>query len=430
MTDPITRAQLVLLARTLHVAPERLAHLEHLGAENLHELQQRTAALIFDQHAETFKRISRLVPLIPLRVSMPLVQRLVPPAMTGRAAGAIGVEHPKKAAETVSLLGMSYAADCAPYMDPRTVGPLADVAPAEPIIDVVNEVLRRGDYVTAGPFLAYATSRLVEAVEKGVHDDAGLIYSAAYAFSSESVDAILGQLLSGPYQRIPRVMQVVLAGPATLQQAALSVLARCSAEVMAGLGDILCSVGSSEAIGNLIITAIHVGSVTELLTFFGHVSSVSLVRVAMNPIFEDDMALAALIGAIAGRPEAAPWHGLLALVGYTEPAMQRRVAALLARMPDQAVAGLPSVAAAADLWPMLLPVLAAGDADVQARIGSVWATLPDERRAGLEIRFRESGLEPRLAVLAAQVPSVSMEEVFFRRRRMVRRRNISDGWDG
>ncbi|ONM48809.1 hypothetical protein [Nocardia donostiensis] len=429
MSDLVTRAQIILLARTLHVAPERIAHLERLGAECLHELQQRMAAVIFAQHAETFRRISKLVPIIPLSVSMPLVQRLVPPAMTGRAAGAIGAEHPKKAAETIALLGVSYAADCAPYMDPRTVGPLADAAPAEPIMEVLAEVLRRRDYVTAGPFLGYATPRLIEAVERGVHDDEGLIFAAAYAYSSASINAILRQFVAGSQQRIPQVLQTVLAGSTALQQAALSVLARCEPDLMAELADILFSVGSSEAVGHLIATAIHVGAAAELLTFIGHAGSASLARVAVNPIFGNDAVLAALLGAIAGRPEVGAWRGLLALAERTGAATQQRIAGLLAGLPDSALAALPSVAAEADLWPMLLPVIAAGGPEVHTRIGAVWANLPQERIAGLEMRIHESGLDTRLAALTRQVPSVSVEEVFFRRRRMGRRRNVPESWE-
>lgn len=151
MTDLVTRAQLVLLARTLHVPVERLEHLERLGAQRLDELHQRISGTLFDQHTPVFERISALVPIIPLGVSLPIVQRMVPPTMTGRAAGAVGVQHPRKAIDALLRLSIEYAADCAPYVDPRTVGQLADQAPTGPVIEIVNELLRRHDYITAAP---------------------------------------------------------------------------------------------------------------------------------------------------------------------------------------------------------------------------------------------------------------------------------------
>jgi hypothetical protein len=428
MSDLVIRAQIMLLARTLHVPAERLAHLERLGAEHLHELQQRMAGIIFEQHAETFHRISKLVPIIPLGISMPLVQKIVPPMMTGRAAGAIGVLYPKKAAETVSLLGFSYAADCAPYMDPRTFGQIADIAPPEPIVNVLNEVLRRRDYITAGPFLAYATTTFIDAIEQGAHDDEGLIFSIAYAFSAESVSAILRRLLIGQWQRIPRIVHTVLVGSSSLQLAALSAFARCDEDVVTAIGDIMFKIGTTESISNLIVTAIHVGAIPELLTYAGNLSPTALERMAANPVVRNEAALAGMISALDGRAEPGIWCGLFRVLERVEADTQRRAARMLSEMSDSVVAALPSIATEAHLWPMLLAVLAAADVDVHTRIGAVWATLPPERRAGMELRIHELQLDSRLSALTHEIPTISMEEVFFRRQ-MGRRRRPVDTWD-
>lgn len=420
MSDPVTRAQIILLARTLHVPPERLAHLERLGAEQLHELQQRMAGVIFARHAEAFSRISKLVPVIPLGISIPLVQRMVPPMMAGRAAGAVGVDHPKKAAEAVALLDTSYAADCAPYLDPTTVGQLADVAPPEPIVRILNELLRRRDYVTAGPFLAYATPRLIAAAEQGVLDDAGLIYSAAYAFSATNVSDILRALLSGGHQRIPRMVHIALTGPSDLLHAALSAFARCDADIIPAIGDIIFTVGSTESISNLIVTAIQVGAVAELLTLTDLLSPQALGLMAANPIMRHDAIPAAIIAALDSNTGSAIWRGLIRLLAHADSTIQRRAAQALAEQPDATVAALPSIATETDLWQMLLQVLAAGDTEVQTRIGATWATLPPERRAGLEWHIHNLDLDGRMAAITAQIPSVSTEEVFFRRRQQRR----------
>lgn len=431
MADPVTRAQLILLARTLHVPPERLAHLERLGAQNLHELQQRMAAIVFEQHAETFRRISRLVPVIPLSISMPLVQKLVPPMLTGRAAGAVGVDHPKKAADTIALLGIGYAADCAPYLDPRTVGELADVAPPEPIVQIVNEMLRRGDYITAGPFLAYATPRLIDAVERGAPDDEGLIRSASFAFSSTALSAILRQLLSGPAGRMPRMVTTVLQGSPELRLAALSVFARCDRDVTAEIGDILVRVGSPPALGELVVTAVHGGAVRDLAVFFDALSPSALAAIATLPIFDDTAAAAALMRALDGCSDTAPWRGLFALLAYAHTGLRPALALMIAQQPEAVVAALPSHATEADLWPVLLDIVATGDHAVQTRIGSIWAALPPERRAGVQWHLEGRRDDPRLATLAGAVAasSVSVEEVFFRRRQLVRRRAAPSSWD-
>ncbi|MCM6778825.1 hypothetical protein NDR87_35655 [Nocardia sp. CDC159] len=422
MSDPITRAQIVLLARTLHVPPERLAHLKRLGAEQVHEIQQRMAAVLFDRHAETFGRISRLVPIIPLTISIPLVQRLVPPMLTGRAAGAVGVEHPKKAAETLALLDPSYAADCAPYLDPRSVGELADVAPPEPVVGIVNEILRRGDYVTAGPFLAYATPPLIEAVERGVHDDAGLIFSAAYAYSADAVSAIVRQLLVGTQHRVPGMIRTVLIGPPELQTAALTVFARCEPDAVAAVGDILFTVGSAAELGGLIETAIRVGAVPQLLAVAGRLGPDALARLAALPILAHEPALRALITALDGDARPDSWRGLFAALGAADTELRLRAARLLAGLSPATLADLPAHATEADIWASMLDLLATADAEVRAHIGAVWATLPPERRAGLHWHLADHRDDPRLNVLVRAIPAESVEEVFFKRRRQGRRR--------
>ncbi|WP_194813495.1 hypothetical protein [Nocardia sp. XZ_19_385] len=399
MTDLVTKAQLVLLARTLHVPVERLAHLERLGAEALHELQQRMAAVIFAQHAATFERISKLVPIIPLSISIPLVQKLVPPMMTGRAAGAVGVKYPKKAADAVWMLEPGYAADCAPYLDPHTVGQLADVAPPEPIVQITNEVLRRGDYVTAGPFLAYATPTLIRAIEAGVADDEGLIRSAAYAYSGENLSGVMRQLLHGRSHRIPQMVATVLAGSAELQLAALSVFARCDSDVVGAVGELMFEFGSTAAITELIGTVIAAGAIPELLRFVGNLRPSALDSLAANPIIGDHTGMSALVGALEGADEPALWRGLLCWIERTDFEVQRRIARQITELTDPTLLAVPGAATEARIWPALLRILSEADLDTQAQIGEVWALLTPSVRADLQRRVKDLRLDTRLATL-------------------------------
>lgn len=429
MSDLVTRAQMILLARTLHVPVERIAYLERLGADHLHELEQRISGRIFEYHGEMFKRIGRLIPIIPLQVSLPLVQRIVPPMMTGRAAGAVGVEYPDAAADTLTMLKTEYAADCTPYVDPKALGELGDIMAAEPLVAIVNEVLRRKDHITAGPFLEYASPKMVEAVERGTLDDEGIIFSAAYAYSASAVSNILRQLLDGGSQRIPRMMENVLAGSPELQEAAVSVMSRAEADVVFRIGDILLSLATPESLGKLAAHTIQRGTAPELMTFVSKFSRPGLQRMAMNPIFANTAALIAIVESLIVAFKPGPWKGLLLLAERSHPDVQRYVAGLVARMPVAQISELPSVANADDLWPELLRLLAVAEEPAQRRIGVVWAQLPAERRAGLHRRIAELELDGRLAGIVEEVPNVSVEEVFYQRRRRIRRRGAaSDSW--
>lgn len=429
MSDLVTRAQMILLARTLHVPVERIAYLERLGAEHLHELEQRMSGRIFEYHGEMFKRIGRLIPIIPLTVSLPLVQRIVPPMMTGRAAGAVGVEYPDAAAETLTMLKTEYAADCTPYVDPKALGELGDIMASEPLVAIVNEVLRRKDHITVGPFLEYAKPKFVEAVEHGTLDDEGIIFSAAYAYSAPAISNILRQLLDGRSKRIPRMMETVLAGSPELKEAAISVMSRASRDVVSEIGDILLAIASPEALGKLAAHVIQKGAAPELMTFVSKLGHPALQRMAMNPIFANTAALTAIVESLVIAFSPGPWRGLLLLAERSHPDVQRYIVGLLVRMPVERIAELPEIANADDLWPELLRLVALADHSSQRRIGAIWAGLPAERRAGLHRRIAELRLDARLAGIVEEVPNISVEEVFYQRRRRGRRRGSTpDSW--
>jgi hypothetical protein len=191
----------------------------------------------------------------------------------------------------------------------------------------------------------------------------------------------------------------------------------------------LFTIGTVESISNLIVTAIHVGAISELLIFTGHLSPTALDRIAANPVTGNDAALGAIIGALDGRSEPGIWRGLFRLLDRVDADTQRMAARLLVGLSDATVAALPAIATGAELWPMLLRVIVAGDEAVHTRIGAMWATLSPERRAGLESHVHELQLDGPMAAIMDAIPSVSVEEVFFRRRQMGRRRAATDRWD-
>ncbi|MFE3541450.1 hypothetical protein ACFXK0_00590 [Nocardia sp. NPDC059177] len=423
MTDLTTRAQLILLARTLHVHPQRVQHLRYLGAQRLHELQEQISGALFDQHTDMFRRISALVPYIPLSISIPLVQRLVPPMMTGRAAGAVGVEHPVKAVETLSMLDPGYAADCAPYLDPRAIAQLADIAPAKPVVAIVNELLRRRDYVTAGPFLSCATTELIAAVEAGVRDDAGLIFTAAYSYDVVTLSSVVRQLLDGPRRRVPRMTHTVLSGAPGLQHAALSVFSRCESDVVQRVGDILFGSARPQAVGNLVRNALMVGAVPEFLTITGQLTPLGLWSLVGNPVFADPDIGAGLIAPLDQRDDAGSWRGLFTLMSRMDDGVRHRAGYALATLPDATVAALPARATETGCWPALLDLVAVSGPDARARFGAVWSELGPERRAHLHRCIHEHNYDTRLAEITALVAPVAVDQLFFERRRMQRYRH-------
>jgi hypothetical protein len=222
VTDLVTRAQLEMLAETLDVAPERLRHLERLDATQLRELRERISDALFDSHAQTFARVSRLAPLVPNALVAKLAQTMVPPLVAGRAAGALGMAHPDRAAGVLSHLSPRYMADCAPYLDPRAIGVLAPIIPVALLVDAANELMRRQSYVTAARFLQYASPELVRDFERGISDDAGLLMTAALTDSADRLAEVIRYL---PRRRVEAIVRSAGSGEDQLV-AGISLLSR------------------------------------------------------------------------------------------------------------------------------------------------------------------------------------------------------------
>ncbi|MEV6139577.1 hypothetical protein AB0L63_26695 [Nocardia sp. NPDC051990] len=87
---------------------------------------------------------------------------------------------------------------------------------------------------------------------------------------------------------------------------------------------------------------------------------------------------------------------------------------------------LPGIATDAHFWPLLLDLIAA-EHSIRGRFETVWSNLPAERRIDLEHRIRELGLNIRLAPVATT--TLSVDEVFYRRRQMRRRYDAAQSWD-
>ena len=314
MSELVTRAQLELLARTLHVPVERVPHLDRLDAQEIMSLREAMSNVLFDGHAETFKRIIALVPLAPLSIFIPIVEKLVPPMMSGRAAGAIGVAHPKKAAPALAIMSTKYAAESAPYMDPRAVAKLVDYAPPGPVVAIANEIIGRQDFATAGMFVDFATPELVRAVEEGVQDDEGLLRSGSYVLSGKTLSTVVRLIRDNSPDRLHRLAKAAVGGPTDLRLATLSVWSRLDTDLIESIGDILVEVIPADDVADLVRCYVTEGAAAEWLSFVGRVTPTALDWLAANPVHSDDDIVAAYQRAAAEHDTPAVQRALQAIL--------------------------------------------------------------------------------------------------------------------
>lgn len=292
-----------MLAETLGVEPDRLRHLERLGAEHLRGLRERISARLFDEQAAVFAKLNMLAPLVPNGLVAKLSEAIVPPLVAGRAAGALGLHSPERATAVLADLSPGYMADCAPYLDQRAVAALAPVIPADVLVPAANELMARQAYITASWFLDYATPELVLGLEAGIADKAGLLRTTALVQSDERLEEIIRLL---PRQRVEVIVRAALSAPEPLL-AGLSVLSRLSRELTAELGDVLFAELDDEGLADVVWTALDRGGAAELLAIAAALRPGALRRLSGNRRLTERAVLETLADA---ADERGRWLGL------------------------------------------------------------------------------------------------------------------------
>ncbi len=260
MSDLVTRAQVEILAASLHVEPKRLAHLERLGAEKVEQLQRRISDKIFDHLDPMFARVNKASVLVPNALVAKVTMALIPPLVAGRAAGSIGVAHPGRINDLLARLTPEFMADCSAHLDPRAVAILAPQMPPEVIVPVANELLRRKDYVTASRFIESAPDDLVRAAETGIPDDEGLLRTAVLTPSVERLGEIVKVL---PWERVEQITRTAGNSDETLL-AATSLLGRMDPELCGPLATAFFGSLDDKELDKALATILDNGADAEL----------------------------------------------------------------------------------------------------------------------------------------------------------------------
>jgi hypothetical protein len=185
------RTQIAMLAETLGVQPDRLAHLERLDPDDLRALRTRISDALFDSHGPRFARVSKLAPFVPDALVAKVAQAIVPPLVSGRVAGALGLNHAERIEGVLSRLTPEYMADCAPYVDPRAVHVLAPKIPVAVLAPAARELMRRGAYTVAARYLADIPLDVVAELAAAVDDDIALLLTAQMIEDDDTLAAIV-----------------------------------------------------------------------------------------------------------------------------------------------------------------------------------------------------------------------------------------------
>ena len=296
MTAYQTHAQLVMLAETLHADAGELTSLERLGPGGLRALREAVSDRLFDEQAAMFARISKLAPLVPNVVVAKVTELVIPPLVAGRAAGALGVDHPGRIEDLLSRLSPRYMADCAPHLDPRAIAVLAPRVSGDVLVPAAVELMRRREYVTAARFVEFATAELIEAFERGIDDDLGLLHTASLTYSDDVLAAVIAAM---PEERLDRIVRESLGRHDSIR-AGLSVLSRLPLPQRGRLGEMLVRHIDADNRRELLEVVTNAEMLGELLDLAAAMSPEACAVLAAEPSLADEGVLRAVFDAAEG----------------------------------------------------------------------------------------------------------------------------------
>ena len=225
--DLATRAELVKLARALGTTTEGVAFAAVLPYEDIRRVRERVVATLYDEHRAAFQRVAAITRVLPTAVNVRIALRAFPPLLAARVAGEM---TPDRAAELANRMPVEYLAEACVHLDPRRAPRLVQRIRADRVLDVVVELIDRGEYLTLGRLLDAATEGVIHDVATTVSTEA-LLRIGFYAESGEQLTRAVALL---PPSRLRGVVRDALSGPRELASAGLALIGRLTDDELRG----------------------------------------------------------------------------------------------------------------------------------------------------------------------------------------------------
>lgn len=403
MRDLVTHGQVVLLARLLKLEPERLAHLERLSADDVADIRLRLSSVFYDELAHTFGRVAVISPAIPLRLVARFAQKRVPPRLAGRAISSLGFDHPKRSGDLLKFVDPQYAAQVAPFIDPRAVAKVTAIAPAEVVVRIAREILRRRDYITAASIMMAAPDVVTGAVIEGDLDDAEAVKAGAYALSPEVPNRVLRHLLTHRKDRVDALLDLIDRSDddSELLIATVSMLARCEPDNCAKAAKALLDRGP-DLIGKLLRFWIGAGYAADVIRIGGVIDAQDQERFAQSVVLNDPDVISRVVETVTRNLDATLWKGLLEVVEHMPRLGQMTALQVLSAADPTALQVHGHVLTEQGLWPPLLRTVEKQQPEIQALVGRSWLPFltPRDMRM-LRDQVAGTALEPGFEALLA-----------------------------
>lgn len=273
MTDLLTRAELVKLARVLGAPEAAVAFLGQRNHLELRQLEDRISDALFDEYRPALQRIADASRLLPASLVAKMSELVFGPVLSARVAGLM---PPDRAIEVASKLKTKFLADVTMQLDPRSASELLARMPPAIVVAVAAVLLQRGEYVTMGRFVDDLPDASVRAVIQQVADDGALVRIAGYVERRQRLAELIDLI---PTERLRRVVAAVATGPEEVQHAGLTMLSEATTAQKGRLGDIAVDLGA-DTVKALVAAASHAGASDVLREVLRNVSEGSRAALA------------------------------------------------------------------------------------------------------------------------------------------------------
>ncbi|OLR94584.1 hypothetical protein [Actinokineospora bangkokensis] len=200
------RVEVAKLARVLGEDPARLAYLTALDPADVRAVRDRATEVLFNDSRAAYLRIAAASRLVPNAITAAVAQRAFGPVMCARVASVLEAD---RALDLASRLPVAFLADVAAHLDPRRLGPILARLPLDRVVSVGHELVRRGDHLTMGLFVADVPDRTLRAVVEALPEE-DLLRTALHSDSHDRLPALFAMIDDS---RLPAFAHALTADP-------------------------------------------------------------------------------------------------------------------------------------------------------------------------------------------------------------------------
>lgn len=198
------RAEVVKLARELHVPAEDLAFLLDSDEAAVRRFRRGIHHALDAPHRPMFQLLARVSALIPNTLAVGIATRFFGPMLCGMMASSLS---PERAVALIGHMPVEFLADAAPYVDPEAAAPIVKEFDTDVLVPVMAEMLRRKDFVTLARFLVSATDQQILDVVPHIESGADML-SVAFNAELDSVSDRFEPVLAAlPEERIRAILE-------------------------------------------------------------------------------------------------------------------------------------------------------------------------------------------------------------------------------